>query len=295
MATLKNNYEIKEIKSELKEGEELLWQGKPQKASFVLSKSVQLLPIAIIWLAFDGFALSMIFSNTKGIPTGMLIFLCIFFAFHLLPVWMWIYSILTANKNYKMTEYVFTDKRIIAREKGILQSYYYKDLRRASVKVGLIDKMFKVGDITVSGRRSITLLDIDNPYAIGSKLQEFIDAHESEREIRPRRRNTEYEEYIENSDRDYSQYDEYDEYGDDDDYVDDYNDGDDEEFYDDARYQTKAKSNFSETANTNEYETRTQTVRFTSKFAPPKKEEKTAEDEYLDNIMDKVKKNNDEF
>ena len=42
MASLKTSYSIKEISEEIGEDEELLWQGRPQKASFVLSKSVQI-------------------------------------------------------------------------------------------------------------------------------------------------------------------------------------------------------------------------------------------------------------
>ena len=173
MASLKTSYSIKEISEEIGEDEELLWQGRPQKASFVLSKSVQMMPIALLWLAFDGFILTMVFANNKGMPTSLIIILCVFFSIHLLPVWLWIHSIFSARRKYKDIEYAFTDKRIISREHGILQSYYYSNLRRVSVKVGLIDKMFKVGDITVSGKRSITLFDLDAPYAIGNKLQEF--------------------------------------------------------------------------------------------------------------------------
>lgn len=265
----------KDISMELKENEEMLWRGVPQKASFVLSKSVQLLPIALIWLCFDGFAISMIFRS--DIPKGVLPFLIVFFAFHLLPVWMWIYQILSARKKHKLIEYAFTNQRVIVREQGIVKSYYYRNLRRVSVKVGLIDKLFKVGDITLFGSRSVTLLDIDNPYVVGNKLQQFIEAHEGERKQRAENRNkdTEYEDYFENTNLfpndAYEDEDTYDEDG--------------EDFYRYDKPQDK-RNDF-------EKENVSSSGRYTSKksSAPSDKNE---EDDYLDNIMDSINKK-DEF
>ncbi|MDE7348251.1 MAG: PH domain-containing protein, partial [Clostridia bacterium] len=137
----------KDISMEINEDEELLWQGAPQKASFILSKSVQLLPIALIWLCFDGFAISMIFRS--NVPKSMLIFLIIFFAFHLMPVWIWIHNVLSARRKHKLIEYALTNQRVIVQDGGILKSYYYSELHHVSVKVGFIDKLFKVGDLTL--------------------------------------------------------------------------------------------------------------------------------------------------
>lgn len=277
MASLKTSYSIKEISEEIGEDEVLLWQGKPQKASFVLSKSVQMMPIALLWLAFDGFFLAMVFANGKGMPPSLIIFLCIFFSIHLLPVWVWIHSIFSAKRKYKDIEYAFTNKRIISREHGILQSYYYSKLRRVSVKVGLIDKMFKVGDITVSGKKTVVLLDLDTPYAIGNKLQEFIDNYKKEKKGNDRR-NYEYEEYKEDFDSDISPN----EYQDQEYFEDTY-----EEYYDDSKYQrpVKRQSHSSE----KNFASSSHAVRFTSKMAPPEKEEKASEeDDYLDNIMSKI-------
>ena len=277
MASLKTSYSIKEISEEIGEDEELLWQGRPQKASFVLSKSVQMMPIALLWLAFDGFILTMVFANGKGMPTSLIIILCVFFSIHLLPVWLWIHSIFSARRKYKDIEYAFTDKRIISREHGILQSYYYSNLRRVSVKVGRIDKMFKVGDITVSGKRSITLFDLDAPYAIGNKLQEFIDNYKSKKKGNDRR-NYEYQEYKEDSDGEINpnEYQEQEYYGD------TY-----EEYYDDSKYQRPANRR-NRTSDKSGVST-SNSVRFTSKMAPPEKKEKASEeDDYLDNIMSKI-------
>ena len=263
----------KDISMEIKEDEELLWQGAPQKASFILSKSVQLLPIALVWLCFDGFAISMIVR--ANVPKSMLIFMIVFFAFHLLPVWLWIHSILSAIRKHKLIEYALTNQRVIVREGGLLKSYHYIDLRDVRVKVGFIDRLFKVGDITLSGQKSVELLDIDNPYAVGNKLQKFLEEFAIERKKQFARHKKDYE---------YEEYHENDEYG----YVSgNYNN--DEGYYDDSdeyTYDEPYLNDFEEVSSVPK-------GRFTSKKIPAKAD-KTEEDEYLDNIMDTINKK-DEF
>lgn len=256
----------RDISMEIKEDEDLLWRGVPQKASFILSKSVQLLPIALLWLCFDGFAISMIFRS--DVPKSMLIFLIIFFAFHLMPVWLWIHSVLSARRKHKLIEYAFTNQRIIVRDGGIIKSYNYADLQNVSVKVGLIDKLFKVGDITLSGRHKVELLDIDNPYAVGNKLQKFIEEFAEERRKQAAMRGKDYE------------YEEYREDG-------EYN-SDDGEYYGDeiSDDQYSYRNDF-------EVDNSAPTGRFTSKKMPADADN-DEEDEYLDNIMDSINKK-DEF
>ena len=262
----------KDISMELKQDEELLLRCAPQKASFVLSKSVALMPIALIWLCFDSFGISMILRT--DLPAGARIGILVFFAFHLLPVWMWIYSIVKAVRTHKYIEYALTNERIIVKDKLKLTSYYYKDLSSVHVSIGLVDKLFKVGDIKISQRlynsanSNLTLLDIANPHPVGKKLQEFID---SQRALHKNDDDTEYESYYEDRNSrsairrvsvDSSQYD-------------------DDDFYDDNN-----SPNYH-----NDFEEKPK--RFTSKrISTPT--EKNEEDDYLDNIMNTIKKK-DEF
>ena len=45
-----------------------------------------------------------------------------------------------------------------------------------NVRVGLIDKMLKVGDIYVrSLNEAVVLSDMENPYVIGNKLQQIVN------------------------------------------------------------------------------------------------------------------------
>jgi len=63
-------------------GESILWRGKPKKSAFIASKSLTLLPIAVIWLILD---LNVLIPSLQA--GEMLFFLIPFFALHLMPVW----------------------------------------------------------------------------------------------------------------------------------------------------------------------------------------------------------------
>ena len=51
----------------LSRGEEVIWQGKPQKKSFIVKRTITLMPIAIIWLLFD---MGMILSILQDLETS---------------------------------------------------------------------------------------------------------------------------------------------------------------------------------------------------------------------------------
>ena len=167
-----------DINSLLGENETKLWYGKPKKSAFILASVFKMLPIALLWLCFDGFAIAMIAINIKDIPIPVIIFLCFFFLLHLLPVWIWLYNIITASKRHKNLEYLFTDKRIIIKTGVVgldIENIYYADIEGVNVKVGLVDKILKVGDIYIkSAEKAQVLWDIENPYGITNKLQKMI-------------------------------------------------------------------------------------------------------------------------
>ena len=128
-------------------GEAILWRGKPKRSAFIAGKSLPLLPIAIIWLIIDlGFI-----ANAFG-GGGMMFFMIPFFALHLMPVWIWLGSTLTAGKRWQNTMYYVTNRRIII-QGGFLavneKSVFYKDLRNAQLHIGLIDKACGTGSIVL--------------------------------------------------------------------------------------------------------------------------------------------------
>lgn len=175
-----------ELPNPLTEGEQVLWSAKPKKSAFVINNILTMLPFALIWLLFDSIFIVAFVSS--GSPKEMIFPLVLFFAFHLMPVWIWLGNVLTANKKWKNTKYYVTDKRIIIQTGIIGASYdtiYYKDIKNVSLKVGIIDKLLKVGDIyidtgnttfTNNGTKKIlmTILDVENPYEIYGKLQKIV-------------------------------------------------------------------------------------------------------------------------
>ena len=124
----------------LSAGESILWRGKPKRSAFIATKSLTMLPIAIIWLILDLSIMGNAFSGGQ-----MLLFMVPFFALHLMPVWIWLANAVTASRRWKNTNYYVTNRRIII-QGGFLAvnetSVFYKDLRNAQMRIGLLDKLF---------------------------------------------------------------------------------------------------------------------------------------------------------
>lgn len=173
-----SNSDIQTIEQSLMPDEKILWQGKPQKKAFVLNNVFKMLPIALLWIAFDVFFIVMLATTADDFPPSMIAPICIFFVLHLAPVWIWIYRSVTASKRQKNTDYAFTDRRIIIRKGTIavdFKSIEYKDVVAVNLRYGVIDRIAKVGDIyiTATGKASV-LEDLENPTAVAKLLQDTI-------------------------------------------------------------------------------------------------------------------------
>lgn len=176
------------IDSLVGEDETILWRGKPNKTAFVMASVIKMLPIAVLWLAVDGTMIGFMIKFMGSLPVGAIIGICAFFLIHLAPVWIWIYNVVTASRRHKNIEYAFTNKRIIIRSGLIgidIGNIYYSDIQSVNVRVGLIDKMLKVGDIYIKSALtsqagstshslgSYVLWDLPNPHALGNRLQKI--------------------------------------------------------------------------------------------------------------------------
>ena len=121
--------------SPLVSGEKIIWSGKPKKKAFIINKSITMLPFALI---------------RASVTEHFLFFIIPFFALHLMPVWIWLGNVVTANKKWENTKYYVTDKRIIIKNGFFAENYqtiYYKDIKNVNLRIGLLDKMLGVGDI----------------------------------------------------------------------------------------------------------------------------------------------------
>ncbi len=172
-----NSMQKNSIDDVLNSDEKLLWRGKPNAKSYVLSNILKMLPIAIIWLLFDGaFIVFISIGISKGeVPLGILGFVIPFFLIHLTPVWIWIANTVKAVNEVKNIEYAITDRRIIIRT-GLVGIDFkfinYSEIDSVNIRVGWIDRIFKVGDIYVNAStNSAVLWDVSNPYGIGRALQ----------------------------------------------------------------------------------------------------------------------------
>ncbi len=164
------SYSSSNLDAMLMPDESIIWRGVPKKSAFVLNSSLKMAPIALLWLAVDGFFIfSMIASGAIG---EALFFIVPFFLIHLAPVWIWLYNIFTAAGRWKNTEYAVTNKRIILRN-GLIgyefNSIYYTDIAHVALQVGAIDRLLGVGDIHIllhhggnSKNDTTAMLDLEN-------------------------------------------------------------------------------------------------------------------------------------
>ena len=161
----------------LHEGEQVLWSGKPKKSAFIANKVLRLLPLVLLWFAVDvGFLCAVYIFD---VPTVVRIVVTAFIAVHLLPFWIWLSDILTASALHKNTEYAITDRRILLRD-GLLgidfRSVLYSEIKAVNLRVGLVDRMFKVGDLyfVSSGSRGNVFFDLERPYEVYKIAQKIV-------------------------------------------------------------------------------------------------------------------------
>ena len=186
MAKLDENYfkidpsgrDLKNIDDVIGSDEQILWSGKPKKRAFLINAFTKMLPIALIWLLFDGAFIGLMIGTMDEIPAPVKIFMVVFFLFHLMPVWIWLSNVLTANRQHENLEYAFTNKRIIIKS-GIIgidfKNIYYSEIDSVNLRVGLVDRIEKVGDIYIKSIGGANVLyDLENPYSLTEKLQKIV-------------------------------------------------------------------------------------------------------------------------
>lgn len=186
MAKLDENYfkiepsgrDLKTIEDVIGSDEQILWSGKPKKRAFLINAFTKMLPIALIWLLFDGAFIGLMIGTMDEIPAPVKIFMVVFFLFHLMPVWIWLSNVLTANRQHENLEYAFTQKRIIIKS-GIIgidfKNIYYSEIDSVNLRVGLVDRIEKVGDIYIKSIGGANVLyDLENPYTLTEKLQKIV-------------------------------------------------------------------------------------------------------------------------
>lgn len=135
--------------------ETIVWEGKKDtRVSIFEAIFNPMLPFALIWLIFD-LTIILTFlsseSNTADESSGMLNSeLVVFFALHLMPVWIYIVGIITSGLKSKNTEYLITDRGIYIKT-GIFTTTTemkpFAEISHVGVRQGIFDKIFGTGDV----------------------------------------------------------------------------------------------------------------------------------------------------
>ena len=160
-----NNNQIEDL---LNDGEEIIWRGRPKLAAFIWSKVFNMLPFALLWACVDGFVIYGLVTTDAlvGVKPVYIAMIVGFFAVHLAPVWIWLANVLSSYAQCKNQDYAFTTSRIIIRT-GIIvdiKTILYADVVSVDIRVGLVDRLFKVGDIYITAKNGKAVLgDIENP------------------------------------------------------------------------------------------------------------------------------------
>lgn len=170
---------MKNVQAMLLPNEFIVAETRPHKPAFVLNRILKDILFVLLWIAFDSaFIVLMVVFNVLAEEPGLLGFVIPFFALHLLPVWMWIFNFFKAFRMAKHTIYIFTDQRLITQtyKKGILlEATPYKNISAIDVRIGRIDKMFQVGDITLVGPAwKYTIEDIKDVMKTYHLLQNYM-------------------------------------------------------------------------------------------------------------------------
>ena len=168
-----------EIKDILSPDEEVLLTLKPDRKVYIAESILKGLPFALLWGGIDAFIIFTLIVSGAFSEMGTTIGIIIgFFLIHLIPVWLYVAQVVKRVIGYKNLSYAFTDKRIIVRS-GIVgidfKFIYYTEIDSVNVKVEILDRLFKVGDLYVrSNTQTAVLDDIKSPYIYGDKIQEIV-------------------------------------------------------------------------------------------------------------------------
>ena len=170
---------LEELKRTVGTDERVLWEGKPDRKCFIFESIFNpLLPFALIWGLFDlsfftsffkaGEFASEVSGNSSFMFGGS--FILVFFAFHMMPVWIYLIGVLLSSKRYKNTAYVITDKAIYV-SSGIISRTInrkpFAELSHVNLHRGFFDQKFGVGDVVLS---STTYVNSNNSVGGGISI-----------------------------------------------------------------------------------------------------------------------------
>lgn len=131
------------------QNEKVLFEGRGDKKTFILESIINpLLPIAIVWLAFDSTFIAFAFG-----AGGMKVFLLPFMLLHLMPVWIYLGNMIFMGIRYRNTYYAVTDRSIYTCS-GVFQKHYvtksFAEMSHIDIHRGMFDQITGVGDVVIT-------------------------------------------------------------------------------------------------------------------------------------------------
>lgn len=151
------------LRNQISSNETIIWEGKKDvKVSILEGIFNPLLPFAIVWLLIDTGFIGVFMGGfvSSGTPALFTLGTAGFFLIHLMPVWLYLFGVLTAGMKAKNTEYLITDRAIYIQTgvfKTVTEMKPFADLSHVTVSQGIFDKMCGTGDvITVCSHVSTT-------------------------------------------------------------------------------------------------------------------------------------------
>ena len=137
-----------EIKQLIGDDEKIYYEGKPYKKCFEKESIFNpLLPISILWTAFDSIFFIAAFASGELFVT---IFVLLFLAFHMMPVWMYISTVLFYRQRFEKAYYIITDKCVYISSGTFntnVKVLSFRDITEINMFRGYFDMRYDVGDI----------------------------------------------------------------------------------------------------------------------------------------------------
>ena len=165
------------LRDRLSSNEQIYWSGKKAIGVSVLEAIFNpFLIFAFIWGMFDlGFIGQMLAETGVAKDSQVVKFLIIFFAIHLMPVWIYLAGVIKSVVKSINTEYLITGKDIYIKtgngEKNTIK-VSIANIEFIGVDRGIFDKICGTGDITWKGDkgRIDNITDYDNVCSMIKKL-----------------------------------------------------------------------------------------------------------------------------
>lgn len=148
-----------ELRMLIGQNESILWEGKPDKKCFILESVFNaMLPFALLWALIDGtLIMNTLLGDSSEFSGGMGLFILLFFTIHLMPVWIYLFGVISSMLRYKNTYYIITDRGLYS-SSGVISCTtdvkMFAEMSNVALHRGVFDKMIGVGDVVVISETS---------------------------------------------------------------------------------------------------------------------------------------------